>query len=234
MNKINKKQAGFTLIELLVVIAIIGILLPNLSKVRDNMKSTVCLNNLRSMGQANHIYALSNNDQFIPTWYRDDSGIDYWFSKNYLAGLLNVEVGRAANPGNAWWWDVKHLCPTSQAVNPSASNFKMAHTSYGHNGNTNIGIGDFNWSANGYSGARSVTQVTNPQAIMYIDAQRMRVSQSRSYFSTCLLEGDTDGLPERVTYRHNSKANYVAFDGSSKSGSAGDIDNKDEAWQSGL
>jgi prepilin-type N-terminal cleavage/methylation domain-containing protein len=49
----NKK--GFTLIELLVVVAIIGmliaILLPSLSRAREQAKSVVCLSNLRSLGQ---------------------------------------------------------------------------------------------------------------------------------------------------------------------------------------
>jgi len=51
---------AFTLIELLVVVAIIAllvsILLPSLSKAREQAKSSVCGSRLRSFGQANAIY----------------------------------------------------------------------------------------------------------------------------------------------------------------------------------
>ncbi len=50
------RRHGFTLIELLVVVAIIGlllsILLPSLSKAREQGRIAVCLSNLKSIGQA--------------------------------------------------------------------------------------------------------------------------------------------------------------------------------------
>src|SRR4051812_29838090 len=56
-----KKLRAFTLIELLVVIAIIAlliaILLPSLSRARENSRRTVCGTQLKSQGMAIAIYA---------------------------------------------------------------------------------------------------------------------------------------------------------------------------------
>ena len=64
----DSRRSGFTLIELLVVVAIIAllisILLPSLSRARQQAKQTVCMANLRSIGQAFIMYA----DQFNGLW----------------------------------------------------------------------------------------------------------------------------------------------------------------------
>jgi prepilin-type N-terminal cleavage/methylation domain-containing protein len=73
----NAHQAdAFTLIELLVVIAIIGVLasllLPALSRSKDQARNAVCVNNLRQLGAATRIYAGDNNNvmpaaELLPT-----------------------------------------------------------------------------------------------------------------------------------------------------------------------
>lgn len=61
------RHRAFTLVELLVVIGIvallISILLPVLGKVREQGNRTKCLANLRTIGQAMHLYAAAERDR---------------------------------------------------------------------------------------------------------------------------------------------------------------------------
>lgn len=74
------RRRGFTLVELLVVIGIIAllisILLPSLNRARDAAKKTVCLSNIRELGNSFRLYASQFKDA-IPIGYMAEKQFSY-------------------------------------------------------------------------------------------------------------------------------------------------------------
>ncbi|MFI4910839.1 MAG: type II secretion system protein [Sedimentisphaeraceae bacterium JB056] len=79
-------KKGFTLIELLVVISIIAVLMsimmPALSRVREQAKQVSCMSNVRSLGQAAMTYANDYNGRYPLSGSRDESG-NLWSAYPY-------------------------------------------------------------------------------------------------------------------------------------------------------
>jgi prepilin-type N-terminal cleavage/methylation domain-containing protein/prepilin-type processing-associated H-X9-DG protein len=78
-NPFSRNRMGaFTLVELLVVIAIIGLLaallMPALQQGKARAKRVVCINDLREIGLANHLFANDHSSKFPPLVSTNDGG----------------------------------------------------------------------------------------------------------------------------------------------------------------
>jgi len=97
---------GFTLIELLVVIAIIAILaamlLPALSRSKQQALKTGCRSNLKQMGIASYSYAMDNKDRF--------------------PNMNPAQDGDPADSTGNWCWDVPDYVANVMTANGTDAN----------------------------------------------------------------------------------------------------------------
>lgn len=115
-----RRSQGFTLIELLVVIAIIAILaailFPVFSRAREAGRRTVCLSNLRQLGEAVMMYAKDNDEVFpvnCTSWAADNDPVYHNIKTVMMPYCKNAKMwicpsdprGSAATYANSYWWN---------------------------------------------------------------------------------------------------------------------------------
>jgi len=102
-------RRAFTLIELLVVIAIvsvlIGLIMPALSRSRQMGKASVCLSNLRCLGEAVHMYADANDGRFPSVGLAHGGSVDEGAAWMNAASkeIGNLNVARCPADQSRYW-----------------------------------------------------------------------------------------------------------------------------------
>ena len=160
---LKKRESGFTLIELLVVIAIIallmGILMPALSRVKDQAQTIRCSANLSQYGIGMRMY-LDDNSYRFPT--RNE-----WMSSE--EGSAWLQLGET--PNGTFWPYVKaedcHMCPIFARLVKNDERFHNTRVSYLLNSYVgNDGEIWSNWLGAGVKGVKKETEVYHPSEVV--------------------------------------------------------------------
>ena len=192
---------AFTLIELLVVISIIGILaailMPALSKSKKRAQAIFCVNSCKQYGLAGIMYAGDNDDQVVPT---QTTNTFQYLLQPYL-GTANNSSTNGGNSSVIWG------CPVYQQ-NPSRNyqtNYTGSYCGFGDNYQPGLAADQSNNRNNG-----------NAQFHVF-KMDGITSKTERIFIGDCgdfQLFLDTATSPVYGgTWRHDSRANYVFFDG---------------------
>lgn len=114
----DRPYRSFTLIELLVVVSIIGlltaILVPSLSRARDQAKSVVCMANLRGFGNSFVGYATANQGYLCSGQSDPRPGMNLPSSVTDLARIGIDKIGWIADlANNGYAFPGQMLCPSN-------------------------------------------------------------------------------------------------------------------------
>lgn len=138
MSIVRSKKA-FTLIELLVVIAIISmlvsVLMPALTKAKQQGEAVVCLSNLRQMIIASGTYSFDNQDYYPPAYITDPDPFDM-FAIQANWDFTNIKdwntMEEEVKPGLLWQDNMAeklHQCPSFKGT-PNAD---QPYSGYNYN-----------------------------------------------------------------------------------------------------
>jgi prepilin-type N-terminal cleavage/methylation domain-containing protein/prepilin-type processing-associated H-X9-DG protein len=236
-----RKIKAFTLVELLVVISIIAILLavlmPSLNKARELGRRVVCMNNLKSLGTANAVYANQYNYAYVPAAYKNFKTDDmhWWPGNKDFRKILNLESygkdKKAAGDASldstaqqsAYNMPKSFLCPSDNISTDVKNMLSGVLVSYGMNITEFTTSYDWNisMSACKYWG-HYASKIPQPATkLAYIDGIDWHTSWASANYETGwdkykqqnISYYKSKGIHGPVFYRHSEGANIVFYDG---------------------